>query len=82
VAFLARVQGMVRFSVTISEAGTVERVRLISGHPFLVRAAMDAVKQWRYRPTYRYGAPVAVRTTVSVNFSIGPGKIEGPAAPV
>jgi TonB family protein len=82
VAFLARVQGVVRFSITISEEGTVERIRLISGHPFLVQAAMDAVKQWRYRPTFRVGEPVSVRTTVSVTFRISSERPEGPAVRV
>jgi protein TonB len=82
VAFLARIQGVVRFTITISEEGTVERIRLISGHPLLVRAAMDAVKQWRYRPTFRGGAPITVRTTVSVTFRIGNERMEGPAVRV
>ena len=82
VAFLARVQGVVRFSITISEEGTVERIRLISGHPFLVQSAMDAVKQWRYRPMFRGGVPVAVRTTVSVTFRISSERMEGPAVRV
>ena len=46
----AHIQGTVRLAVLIDETGTVDQLRLISGHPFLVKAAFDAVKQWRYRP--------------------------------
>ena len=46
----AHIQGTVRLAALIGEDGTVEQLRLISGHPFLVKAAFDAVKQWRYRP--------------------------------
>jgi periplasmic protein TonB len=46
----AHVQGSVVLFATISTAGTMENLRVLSGHPLLVGAAIDAVKQWRYRP--------------------------------
>jgi protein TonB len=70
VAKQARIQGNVRLYVLIAKDGAVERIRLISGHPFLVQAAMDAVKQWQYRPTYRGGVPVRVVSTVDVHFTL------------
>jgi TonB family protein len=69
----ARVQGTVKVAALINESGSVERLKLISGHPFLVRAAFDAVKQWRYRPTTFNGVPVRVVTTISLTFSFGIG---------
>jgi TonB family protein len=71
-AIQAHITGTVKLAVLIGEDGTVERIRLISGHPFLLPAAMDAVKQWEYEPTRWQGLPVAVLTTVSVGFSLGP----------
>ena len=70
-AIQAHISGPVELAVLIGEDGTVERIRLIGGHPFLVTAAMDAVKQWEYQPTLLDGLPVAVLTTVDVHFSLG-----------
>lgn len=52
----------------ISKEGVVEEANLVSGHPLLAPAAVDAVKQWRYKPYYFSGEPVEVETTVNVNF--------------
>jgi TonB family protein len=60
----ARVQGVVLLQVQISKEGAVEDIRVIAGHPLLNEAAIEAVKQWRYRPQ-----PSSVVTTVTVNFS-------------
>lgn len=68
----ARQQGTVRLAATISEDGTVGELRVISGPPLLVEAAIAAVKQWIYKPTRLNGNPIAARTTVEVNFSLGP----------
>jgi protein TonB len=70
----AHIQGTVRLAALIDEDGVVERLRLLSGHPFLVKAAFDAVKQWRYRPATYDGVPVAVFTIIDVNFSLGIGE--------
>ncbi|HEV8131129.1 MAG TPA: energy transducer TonB [Acidobacteriota bacterium] len=64
----ARVQGIVVLQVTVDERGSVEEVLSITGHPLLNQAAINAVKQWRYTPTYLNGAPVPVKATVTVNF--------------
>jgi TonB family protein len=68
VARQARVQGQVVLQAEISNDGTIQNLQLISGHPMLVPAAIEAVKQWRYRPYLLNGEPVAVETQVVVNF--------------
>jgi TonB family protein len=65
-----RIQGTVRFNVTIAADGSVKEVQLISGHPLFVPVATDAVKQWLYKPTLLNGAPVEVITTIDVNFTL------------
>jgi protein TonB len=57
-------------SAVIAKDGTVENLSLLSGHPLLVPAAMDAVKQWRYRPYTLNGQPVEVMTQIHVNFQL------------
>jgi TonB family protein len=66
----ARIQGTVRFQVVIGTDGAVRSVQLISGHPLLVDAAKDAVRQWVYRPVLLTGTPVEVITTIDVNFAL------------
>jgi periplasmic protein TonB len=63
-----RIQGPVVLRAIISKAGTIENLQVLSGHPLLVQAAIDAVKQWRYRPYNLNGDPVEVETQVTVNF--------------
>src|SRR6202158_5989682 len=65
-----RISGTVRLHAIISKSGSVESLEVISGHPLLVRAAMDAVQQWRYKPTLLNGEPVEVDTTIDVIFSL------------
>ena len=67
-AKIAHVQGDVVLQATISKNGQIENLRAISGHPILIQAAMDAVKQWRYRPYALNGEPVEVDTTITVRF--------------
>jgi periplasmic protein TonB len=67
----ARISGVVRLAAVISEAGAIEEVRVISGHPLLVPAAVQGVAQWRYRPTILNGVPVKVDTTIDVHFNLG-----------
>jgi periplasmic protein TonB len=69
----ARIQGQVILQAEISKDGTIENLRLISGHPMLAPAAIEAVKQWRYKPYLLNGEPVAVETTVMVNFTLSGG---------
>jgi len=66
----ARVQGAVVLQAEISKDGAVEELRGISGHPLLIPAAIDAVKQWQYKPYVMNGEPVAVETTVTVDFTL------------
>ena len=66
-----RTQGAVILGAVISPEGNVEDLHVISGHPFLVNAAVEAVMQWRYRPTLLNGRPTRVDTTITVNFSLG-----------
>lgn len=66
----ARIQGVVKFVLTVGADGAVQDAQLISGHPLLVQAAKDAVMQWVYKPTLLNGEPVAVATTVDVNFTL------------
>src|SRR5216684_1760225 len=65
-----RISGTVRLHAIISKSGGVQQLEVISGHPLLVQAALDAVKQWRYRPTTLNGEPVEVDTTIDVIFSL------------
>jgi len=64
----ARVQGVVKLQGVISTEGRIEHLQVISGHPLLVQAAVDAVKQWLYRPTLLNGQPVEVIAPIDVNF--------------
>ena len=66
----ARIQGTVVLKARINQAGEVESLSLISGHPLLAPAAMDAVKQWKYRPYLLNGKPVGVETQIQVNFTL------------
>jgi protein TonB len=66
----ARINGAVLLSAIIGRDGTVQHLVLVSGNPMLVQAAMDAVKQWVYKPTYLNGVPVEVLTDVVVNFRL------------
>jgi protein TonB len=69
-AMQARIQGLVRFNVVIGKDGRVANMQLVSGHPLLVAAAQDAVRQWVYKPTLLNGEPVEVVTQVDVNFTL------------
>lgn len=66
----ARVQGRVVLEAVISKSGTIDDLRLISGHPLLAKAAIDAVSQWRYRPYILNGDVIEVETQVTVNFTL------------
>ena len=66
----ARIQGTVVLEVTISKIGTIENLRVLSGPPMLYPAAIDAVRQWRYKPYMLNGEAVQVATTVNVVFTL------------
>lgn len=66
----ARIQGTVILRIIINKAGDVRQLQLVSGHPMLAPAAIDAVRQWKYKPHEVNGEPVEVETNVQVNFSL------------
>jgi protein TonB len=65
-----RISGTVRLHAVISKDGTIKELEVMSGHPLLQQAALDAVRQWRYQPTLLNGEPVEVDTTIDVIFSL------------
>jgi protein TonB len=67
-ALAAHVQGAVQIEATINKEGKVVDVKVLSGDPVLARAALEAVRQWRYKPYYLDGQPVEVETQIAVNF--------------
>jgi TonB family protein len=66
----AGIQGVVVLEAEISKEGAVENLKVITGHPLLTPAAIEAVKQWRYKPVILNNEPVPVVTTITVNFAI------------
>jgi protein TonB len=70
-AIAARIHGSVVLAAVISKAGTIENLKLVSGHPMLVPAAIDAVRQWQYRPYVLNGEIIEVETQITVNFMLG-----------
>jgi periplasmic protein TonB len=67
----ARIQGPVVLFAVISKAGAIDNLHVVSGHPMLVQAALDAVKQWQYRPYILNQEPIEVETQITVNFLLG-----------
>ena len=70
-AVIAHVQGTVVLEAIIGKDGTIQDLQVLRGHPLLVRAALDAVKTWRYQPTLLDSEPVEVLTEIDVNFQLG-----------
>ena len=68
----ARIQGMVKLNAVIAKDGTIQDLKAVSGHPLLVPAALEAVRQWLYKPTLLNGEPVEVATIIDVNFTVEP----------
>ncbi len=64
----ARIQGTVRLLAVIGKDGTIHDLTVMEGHPLLTKAALAAVRQWRYKPTLLAGKQVEVQTTIDVNF--------------
>jgi protein TonB len=71
IAKQARIQGPVVLAAVISTDGAIERMHVLSGHAMLIPAAINAVKQWRYRPYVLNGDPIEVDTQITVIFSLG-----------
>jgi protein TonB len=70
IAKTARVQGVVILQAVIGKDGSIQNLHVVSGNPLLTQAALEAVKQWRYRPYILNGDPVEVETTVEVRFTL------------
>ncbi len=66
----ARISGVVKLDAVIGKDGTIQNLRVVSGHPLLVPAALEAVKQWIYQPTLLNGEAVEVVTQIDVNFTL------------
>jgi TonB family protein len=69
-ALRLRIEGAVQLMATISKKGDISAVKVISGDPSLARAAVDAVKQWKYKPYLLDGSPVEIQTQITVNFKL------------
>jgi periplasmic protein TonB len=67
-AKLAHLQGAVTLRAVIGKQGTIQNLQAVSGPPLLIKAAIDAIKQWRYRPYLLNGEPVEVDSQITVNF--------------
>jgi protein TonB len=67
----ARIRGQVVIDSVIDENGDVTQMKVISGSPLLVSAALNALEQWKYQPTLLNGQPIAVDMTVTVTFALG-----------
>ena len=69
-AMQMRLEGVVELQANISKTGSITGIRQLSGQAVLGRAAIDAVKQWKYKPYYLNGEPVEVQTQITVNFKL------------
>ena len=69
-AIKSHIQGMVVLSAVIGKNGAIRELHVVSGPPELTSAAIDAVKQWRYKPYVLNGAAVEVETTININFNL------------
>jgi protein TonB len=71
IAKAAGLSGTIVLAAVISKTGTIEELRVVSGPGMFRQSALDAVRNWRYRPYLLNGQPVEVETTVNVVFSMG-----------
>jgi protein TonB len=69
-AMQAHLQGSVQLLATISKEGNITNVKALSGESVLARAAMDAVRQWKYKPYYLNTEPIEIQTQITVNFTL------------
>jgi TonB family protein len=65
-----RLEGQVVLRATVTENGALRDLKVLSGHPLLARAALDAVSKWRYRPYQLNGKPIAMQTNVTIDFKL------------
>jgi len=69
-ALAVHAQGAVQIEATIDKEGNVISPKVLKGDPILGRAALEAVRQWRYKPYYLDGQPVEIQTQITVNFKV------------
>jgi len=69
-ALAARAQGAVQIEATVNKEGKVVNPKVLSGDPMLAAAALEAVRQWRYKPYYLDGEPVEIQTQITINFKL------------
>jgi len=74
----ANIHGEVVFKAVIGKEGSIESLQAVSGHPILIPPAINAVKQWKYKPFLLNGEPVRVETTIRVNFPADDGNPQKP----
>ncbi len=67
-ALAAHAEGAVQIEAIIDKEGNVTNLKVLSGSAVLARAAVEAVRQWRYKPYYLNGEPVEIQTQITVNF--------------
>ena len=65
-----KVEGMVEMQVNITDTGAVDTVSTVSGNPILARAALDALKKWKFTPFKSEGKAVKATTVISLNFKL------------
>ncbi|MGB9206273.1 MAG: energy transducer TonB [Terriglobales bacterium] len=65
-----KIEGSVTLQVNIDKTGNIVGTQVLSGPAILAAAAQEAVRQWRFRPRYKHGAPIATEAHVVVNFTI------------
>jgi protein TonB len=70
IARAARIQGDVVVDAVIDTNGNIVQMKLVSGHPLLVGAAMEALRRWKYEPTYLDEQPVSIELNVTIHFSM------------
>jgi protein TonB len=70
IALQMRIEGPVDLLATISKTGNITAVKILHGDPQLARAALEAVKQWKYKPYLLDGQPVEIQTQITVNFKL------------
>jgi protein TonB len=66
--------GRVELRAVIATDGTIQSLQVISGDPFFYQSALDAVRQWRYKPTVLNGEPVEIDTFISVIYNMDRGR--------
>jgi TonB family protein len=82
IAVAAHITGTVVLHAIVARDGAVQQLEYVSGPPLLMKASMEAVKQWVYEPTTLNGQPVEVDTTISVVFTLGPGTPQASDSPL